>query len=323
MLAFIVRRLAISVVVLAGISVLLFVLLQLMPGDPAEMMVDPFSFSGDRAAAVQQRREELGLDQSLFVQYVRWIGEFVQGNLGFSYTTQRPVTEIMLERFGPTARLMGTGLVIALLVGIPVGILAAMRRNTAVDYGATVLSLVAISIPSFFVALIGIYVFGLKLGWLPTAGINSAGGGGFADSVRHLVLPAAILGFALAGPYVRYARAAMLEVLGQDYLTTARSKGLARRRVIGRHALHNALIPLVTVVAVQIPTLFAGAVIIEQIFAWPGMGRMALDAVRARDYPILLGFVMAVAVLVLLCNLIADIAYAIIDPRIRLSGARA
>lgn len=322
MLSFVVRRLAISVAVLAGISVLLFVLLQLMPGDPAEMMIDPFSFSGDRAAAIERQREQLGLDQPIVVQYFRWIGEFLQGNLGFSYTSQRPVTEVMLDRMGPTARLTGTGLLIALLVGVPVGIVAALRRNTAVDYSATVVSLVAISVPSFFVALVGIYIFGLKLGWLPTAGINSTGGGGFIDSVRHLALPAGILGFALAGPYVRYARAAMLEVLSQDFLTTARSKGLPRRRVIGRHALHNALIPLVTVVAIQIPALFAGAVVIEQIFAWPGMGRLVLDAVRARDYPVVLGFVMAVAVVVLVSNLVVDVAYAIIDPRIRLSGAQ-
>lgn len=319
MLSYLGRRLVISLVVLVGISMLLFVLLQLMPGDPVEMMIDPFSFAGDREAAVAQRREQLGLDGSMVTQYVNWMGEFVQGNLGYSFTSGRPVAEVMLERLGPTVRLMGTGLVIALVVGIPVGIVAALRRNTAVDYGATVVSLVAISVPSFFVALLGIYVFGLKLGWLPTAGMNATGGsGGFADSLRYLVLPACILGFALAGPYVRYARAGMLEVLGQDFMTTARSKGLARRRVVGRHALHNALIPLVTVVAIQIPVLFAGAVVVEQIFAWPGMGRLALDAVHARDYPILLGFVMAVAVLVMICNLVADLAYAVIDPRIRL-----
>ncbi|PZF86686.1 ABC transporter permease [Jiangella anatolica] len=318
MVAYVVRRLLVSAVVLVGISMLLFTLLQLMPGDPVEMMIDPMSFSGDRAAAIARRREQLGLDASLPIQYVRWAGEFLQGNLGFSYSTSRPVAEVMVERLGPTVRLMGTALVIGLLAGIPVGILAALRRNTLVDYGAAALSLVAISVPSFFVALLGIYVFGLKLDWLPTGGMNSVGGGGLVDSLRHLVLPAGILGLALAGPYVRYARAAMLEVLGQDFLTTARSKGLSRRRVVGRHALHNALIPLVTVVAIQIPVLFAGAVVVEQVFAWPGMGRLALEAVLARDYPILLGFVMAIAVLVLLCNLLADVAYAVIDPRIRL-----
>ncbi|GGM35917.1 ABC transporter permease [Dactylosporangium sucinum] len=318
MIAFIIRRLLVSTVVLIGISVLLFVLLQLMPGDPAEMMIDPMSFSGDRDAAIALRRHQLGLDSSPPVQYAHWVAELLHGNLGFSFSSGQPVTEVMAERLGPTVSLMGTALLISLLVGIPMGVVAALRRNSAVDYGTTVVSLLAISVPSFFAALLGIYVFGLKLQWFPTSGMNSIGGGGFVDSLHHLVLPASILGFALAGPYVRYARAGMLEVLGQDYLTTARSKGLSRRRVIGRHALHNALIPLVTVVAIQIPTLFAGAVVVEQIFAWPGMGRMALDAVLARDYPVLLGFVMAVAILVLLCNLLADLAYALIDPRIRL-----
>lgn len=322
MITLLARRLALSFAILIGISMLLFVLLQLMPGDPAEMMIDPLNFSGNWEEAVARRRAELGLDQPIYVQYVNWLGEIFQGNLGYSYTNGRPVGELLLDRLGPTARLTGTALALALLVGIPVGVVAAMRRNTAVDYGATVVSMLAISVPSFFVALIAIYVVSLQLGWLPTAGINSPGRSGFVDSLRHLILPASILGFALAGPYVRYARAAMLEVLSQDYLTTARSKGLPKVRVIGRHALHNALIPLVTVVAVQVPTLLAGAVVIEQIFSWPGMGRLALDAVRARDYPVLLGFVLFIAILVLLCNLIADLAYAAIDPRIRLVGAK-
>ena len=319
MVAFIVRRLMISVVVLFAISMVLFALLQLMPGDPAQIMIDPFSFSGDREAAIERRRAQLGLDQPLAVQYVRWMGELLQGNLGYSFGSGQAVFDIMTGRLAATTRLMSFSMGIAMLVGIPDGIVAALRRNTVVDYSATFVSLVAISVPSFFVALAGIYVFGLKLGWLPTAGMNRTGGdGGLVDSLRYLVLPGSILGFALAGPYVRYARASMLEVLGQDFLVTARSKGLSRRYVITRHALRNALIPLVTVIAIQIPSLFAGAVVIEQIFAWPGMGRMALDAIAVRDYPILLGFVMAAAVLVLLCNLAADIAYAVIDPRIRL-----
>ncbi|NED97823.1 ABC transporter permease [Phytoactinopolyspora alkaliphila] len=301
-------------------SILLFVLLQVMPGDPAEMMIDPFSFAGNREEAVARRREQLGLDQPVVVQYFRWLGELLQGNLGYSFSSGRAVSEVMTTRLSGTIRLMGASMLIAVLVGIPVGIVAALRRNTAVDYTASFVSLLAISVPSFFVALLGIYVFALTLGWLPTAGMNSPGGTGLWDSLRYLILPASILGFALAGPYMRYARSSMLEVLGQDFLVTARSKGLSRLQVVGRHALRNAMIPLVTVAAIQIPSLFAGAVVIEQIFAWPGMGRMALEAISARDYPILLGFVMAVAILVVVCNLLADLAYAIIDPRIRIGG---
>jgi peptide/nickel transport system permease protein len=309
MAVFLFRRLLISLAVLFGISVLLFVLVRTMPGDPAEMMLNPIGFVGDREAALVRLREQLGLDQPLPVQYLRWLGELLQGNLGYSFTDGRPVGEIILERLAATLP----------LVSFALGIVAAMRRNTVADYAISFVSLIMISVPPFFVALVGIFVFGLSLQWLPTAGMGSpGGGGGFLDSLYYLLLPGTILGLMLAGPYLRYSRSSMIEVLGQDYMTTARSKGLSRPRIVLRHGLHNALIPLVTVVALQIPVLFAGAVIIEQLFSWPGVGRMALDAILARNYPILLGFVMMIAVLVLLCNLIADISYALIDPRIRL-----
>jgi peptide/nickel transport system permease protein len=316
-IAFIVRRLLISVIVLVGISMVLFGLLQLMPGDPAEMMLDPFSFQGDRAAALAQLRAQLGLDRPLPVQYLAWVGQLLHGNLGFSYVDGRPVGQVILGRLGPTALLMGSALILALLVGIPVGMLAALRRNTWVDYTASFVSLLAISVPSFFLGLVGIYVFALTLDWLPAGGLHTTGQTGFGDLVKHLILPAAILGFALMGPYVRYARSSMLDVLDQDYLTTARSKGLPFRRVIRRHGLPNALIPLVTVVAIQVPILLGGAVVIESIFAIPGIGQLVLDSIQSRNYPVVLAFVMLVAILVLLCNLLADIAYAVIDPRIR------
>lgn len=317
MIAFIVRRLLISVIVLVGISMVLFGLLQLMPGDPAEMMLDPFSFQGDRAAALTRIRAELGLDRPLPLQYLAWMGQLLQGNLGFSYVDGRPVGQVILGRLGPTALLMGSALILALIIGIPVGMLAALRRNTWVDYTASFVSLLAISVPSFFLGLVGIYVFALKLGVLPPGGLHTTGQTGFGDLLKHLILPAAILGFAMMGPYVRYARSSMLDVIDQDYLTTARSKGLPFRRVIRRHGLPNALIPLVTVVAIQIPILLGGAVVIEEIFAIPGIGQLVLDSIQSRNYPVVLAFVMLVAVLVLLCNLLADIAYAVIDPRIR------
>ena len=318
MVRFIANRLLVSIVILLGISMLLFALVGIMPGDPAEMMLDPFSFTGDRDAALTSIRERLGLDSPLPVQYLRWMGELLRGNFGYSYFDGRPVTEIIMGRLGATLRLVSVSLVIALAVGVSLGIIAALRRNTGTDYGISFVSLIMISVPPFFVALVGIFIFGLTLRIAPTSGMNSPGGGDLLDSVRYLALPASILGLMLAGPYVRYARASMIDVLSQDYITTARSKGLSSRRVVLRHGLHNALIPLVTVVALQIPVLFAGSVIIEQLFTWPGIGRMALDAILSRNYPILLGFVMIVAVLVLLCNLIVDVLYAIIDPRIRL-----
>lgn len=316
-MAFVVRRLLISVVVLLGISALLFALLQLMPGDPAEMLLDPLNFQGDRVAALAQLRSQLGLDKPLPLQYWAWMGQLLHGNLGYSYVDGRPVLTVILGRLGPTVQLMGSALAIALLSGIPTGILAALRRNSWVDYIASTVSLLAISVPTFFLGLVGIYALGLKLHWLPVGGLHANGQDSVGDLVRHLVLPALILGFGLAGPYVRYSRASMLEVLGQDYLTTARSKGLTGRQVIFGHAVPNALIPLVTVLAIQVPILLGGAVVIENVFALPGIGTLVLDSIQARNYPIVLAFVMAVSVFVLLCNLLADVAYAVIDPRIR------
>lgn len=321
MVEFVLRRLAVSLIVLFGISLLLFALLRAMPGDPAAMMLDPINFVGDREAAVERQRERLGLDQPLPVQYVLWLRELLQGNLGFSYADGRAVVDVLAERLGATLRLVSFALGVALLVGIPLGVFAALRRNTAVDYTISAVSLLMISVPPFFVGLVAVFVFGLTLGWFPTGGMGPLGGGSLLDALYYLLLPGTILGLVLAGPYVRYARASMLDVLGQDFMTTARSKGLSRARIVIRHGLRNALIPLVTVVTLQIPVLFAGAVIIEQIFTWPGVGRMAIDAILARNYPVLLGFVMLIAILVLVCNLIADVLYALIDPRIRLGGA--
>lgn len=296
---------------------LLFFMLRQMPGDPVEALLNPLTFTGDRDAAIEALRIRLGFDRALPYQYWAWVKELVQGNLGYSYVDGRPVSGIIIDRLTATLRLMSASVFVGLLVGVPLGIIAALRKNSITDYVASAGSLLMISVPSFFTALIGIYVFGIKLGWLPTSGQNAPGDTGIFDSLEHLILPATILGLSLAGPYMRYVRSSLLDVLSQDYLVTARSKGLKPLRVVTRHALANALIPLITVMAVQLPALFGGAVVIEQMFAWPGMGRMALDAVNARNYPIILGFVMFVSILVLLSNLVADVLYAIVDPRVR------
>lgn len=317
MVMFVLKRLAVSVVTLLGISIALFALTRAIPGDPVSMYLDPLTYIGDREAALAELRRQLGYDQPLPVQYLTWLGQVLQGNLGFSIATGRPVGELMLSRLGATVYLMLAAMVFALLAGVTGGVVAALRKNTWVDYLILLSSLVLVSVPSFFVAMVGIYVFGLQLHVLPTAGINSPNGS-WGDAFRHLVMPAGILGVAMAVGYVRWARSSMLDVLDQDFLVTARSKGLSRPRVVLRHGLRNALIPLVTIVTMSIPSLFGGAVIIEQIFAWPGTGRMAIDAVSNRDYPVVMGFVMLTTVLVLVCNLLADVLYAVIDPRIRL-----
>ncbi len=319
MYRWLVRRLLISIPVLLGITILSFMFVRIAPGDPVRMMINPEYLAGNAEEYVALRRAELGLDKPLPIQYLAWLGEVARGNLGYSFFDRRPVGDILKERIVPTVELMGTALLLALAVGIPVGLVAAIRQYSTFDYASAVISLATISTPSFFLGLAAIYIFSLKLNLLPTSGMFTAGAPpSLNDYLHHLILPATILALNLAGPFVRYARSSLLEVIRQDYLTTARAKGLAGRVVVLRHAFPNALIPLITVVGIQIPALFAGAVIIEQIFSWPGMGQMALASITQRDYPVLMGFILVTAVLVLLSNLIADIAYAVVDPRIRL-----
>ena len=314
MATYFLRRTLAAIPVLLLISVAIFVLVRLAPGDPVRMQMDPEMASAD-SGFVERRRAELGLDRPVPVQYVAWAREVAQGNLGFSFVTRQPVLEMVGERLLPTVRLMGTGIGIALVVSIPLGIVAALRKNSYVDYAAAVVSLSAISIPSFFLGLASIFVFGLALGWLPTAGM---GPGGLVNSLRHLILPAGILGFALSGPLVRYVRSGLIDELNRDYIETAVAKGASRARVVIRHALRNSLIPLITVIAIYVPQLLAGAVVLEQIFAWPGMGRLVLTSISQRDYPVIIGFTMFVGVLVVTFNLLADLLYAVVDPRIRL-----
>jgi ABC-type dipeptide/oligopeptide/nickel transport system permease component len=319
MYRWLIRRLLISVPVLLGITVLSFTFVRLAPGDPVRMMINPEYLAGGAEEYIALRRAELGLDKPLPIQYVAWLGEVARGNLGYSFFDRRPVVDILKERIWPTIELMGTALLLALVIGIPVGLVAAIRQYSAFDYTAAGISLATISTPSFFLGLAAIYIFSLKLNLVPTSGMFTAGAPRtIGDDLHHLVLPAAILGLNLSGPFVRYARSSLLEVVHQDYVTTARAKGLRDRVVVLRHAFPNALIPLITVIGIQVPLLFAGAVVVEQIFSWPGMGQMALASITQRDYPVLTGFILLVAVLVLLSTLIVDVVYAVVDPRIRL-----
>jgi ABC-type dipeptide/oligopeptide/nickel transport system permease component len=314
MTTYIIRRTLIAVPVMIAISIGIFFLVRLAPGDPVTMRLDPELAAND-PGYIERRRAELGLDQPVPVQYLNWARLTAQGDLGFSFMQRRPVLDVVLERIPATLRLMGTAIVIALILAVPLGIIAALRRNSPVDYSVAALSLTAISVPSFFLALGSIYVFGLVLGLLPTSGM---GDGGFRETWRYLVMPAGILGFALAGPMTRYVRSSLLEELGKDYVRTARAKGSSPTRVVVRHALRNSLIPLITVIAIYIPQMLAGAVVLEQIFAWPGMGRLVISAINNRDYPVIVGFTLFVGFLVVLFNLIADILYAVVDPRISL-----
>ncbi|CAN5856170.1 oligopeptide ABC transporter permease AppB [soil metagenome] len=318
MLAYLVRRVMIAFPVLLGILALSFILVQMLPGDPATVLLTPEEMAGD-PDLIERRRAELGLDRPLPVQYVAWLGELASGNLGTSFHRKVPVTDMIAPRLMPTLILSGAGIVIALLIGVPVGVAAALRQNTKFDYASGVGSMFAVSVPTFFQGLIAIYVFSIWLRWLPSGGMRTLGTPASGmDLLKHLILPAGVLSAVLMGPYVRYTRQSLLDVLRLDHVTTAKAKGVPRSGVVVKHALRNSLIPLTTVLAVQIPALLAGTVIIEYVFSWPGMGRLVIEGINSRDYPVILAVVMITAVLVLLFNFIADVVAAILDPRIRL-----
>ena len=266
----------------------------------------------------------LGLDQPFYVQYVRWVGEVARGNLGYSFRTGRPVAAFVGSRIGPTFLLMGTAFAVTLVLALWLGTATAARPYSALDYGVTGAAFAGISVPSFFTAMALIYVFALRLGWFPTSGLEdyAAGHTGialFLDRLRHLVLPVTVLVLTGAAELVRHVRSAVLEELGQDYVRTARSKGVSERAVLRRHALRNSLLPVITLVGVALPRLLAGSVITETVFTWPGMGRLLVESVFARDYPVAMAINMLAAVLVLAGSLLADVLYAAVDPRVRYS----
>lgn len=319
MAAFVVRRILVNIVVFILIGIGVFLLVRAAPGDPVRMMIRPEDMQEGSEAFIAARRAELGLDDPILLQYGRWFLDALTGNLGDSFVNRQPVSGLLLERLGPTVLLMSTALTISLLIAIPLGTIAAVRRNSSVDYAAAALSLGVISVPSFFLGIVAIYVFSLQLGWLPSSGMSTPGGGGGADILQHLIMPAAILGLAGAGPLTRYVRGSLIDELSADYVRTAEAKGAAPGRVVTRHALRNSLIPLITIIMINIPQMLAGAVVLEQVFAWPGMGQLAVRAVTAQDYPVIVGFALYVAALVLICNLIADIAYAAVDPRVKVT----
>lgn len=311
---YLIRRLLITGPILLGITVLSYFIMSLTPGDPVQMLIDPSMSRAD----VEIRRRALGLDQPAYVRYVKWLDELAHGNLGYSFSSGAPVATRVGERVMPTLKLTVSALLLSYVIAVPIGVLVATRRYTWIDYVATFFAFIGISLPTFFLGLAGIYIFALRLRWLPVGGTITLGGeGGFVDSLLHLALPVTVLAVAGAGALTRYVRSSMLDVLGQDYVRTARAKGLVEAIVMRRHALRNALIPVITLAGLQLPALLAGAVITEQVFEWPGMGRLTIEAINQRDYPVLMGITLITALLVTAGNLLADLTYSIIDPRIR------
>lgn len=311
---YILRRILIMIPVLIGITFINFGIVNLAPGDAVDLMIDPNMSEADK----EIRRENLGLNDPFLVRYFRWVTELFRGNLGYSFTTYKPVTERVISRIAPTFLLMGTAIIIAYLIAIPLGILSALKPYSWLDYLTSFIGLSGVSIPTFFSGLVVIYVFSLKLGWLPSGGIKSLGAeSSFIDSLRHLILPAAILALANVGLVLRLMRSSTLEILQQDYIRTAWAKGLSQRLVVLHHVLRNSLIPIVTMAGMQVPVLISGAVITEQVFQWPGMGLLTIQAILSRDYPTIMALNLLAAILVLIGTLTADILYVVIDPRIQ------
>lgn len=312
---YILKRILIAIPVLIGITMIDYAIMCLA-GSPLEMLKGPRISD----AALQAKEIAAGLDKPLIVQYFVWLFQLLQGNLGYSMKSYEPVSAMIGSHIGPTLLLMGASLALSLLIAVPAGIYSAVKQYSKGDYAVVTASFIGSSIPSFFLALILIYIFTVKLGILPSGGMNTLGmDGSVADTIRHMVLPVTVLAVSLAGSNIRYIRSSFLEILQQDYLRTARAKGIGYKRVIWKHAMRNALLPIVTVIGMQIPMLFGGAVIIEQVFSWPGLGLMTMTAIMGRDYPVIMGVCLLSAVVVLVSNLITDILYALVDPTIQLN----
>jgi peptide/nickel transport system permease protein len=311
---YVVRRLLLLVPVLLGVSVIIFMVLHLAPGDPAEIMLGSQATQAD----LERLRAELGLTEPLYVQYVHWLGLVARGDLGRSIWMKRPVLAEVLGRFKATLVLTGAALVLSTAGGLALGILSAVRPNSLLDRLSAVASLFGASMPVFWLGIVLMVVFALWLGWLPASGMFAPYGGGDAlDLLAHLALPAVTLAAASVTIIARLTRSTMLETLGQDYIRTARAKGVVERAVVLRHGLKNALIPIVTVVGVQAGYLLGGAVLTETVFAWPGVGTLMVQGILARDFPLVQGCVLVVALSFVVINLLVDLLYAWLDPRIR------
>jgi peptide/nickel transport system permease protein len=310
---YILRRFLSMIPVLFIVSVISFALLYVLPGDPALAILGE---TAGNAETYQSLRDELGLNDPLWVQYLRWLGNVFQGDLGTSIRSGEPVTEVLMER-APVSLYVGTaGLLVAIAIGLPTAILSAIRPGSKLDIAATVAGLAGIALPSFWQALMFIYVFGVILRWLPPSGYTSPADD-FWLSLKMIIMPAIVLGTTSAAVIMRQARSALIDVLDQDYITVARSKGIGEKRIVVAHALKNSMIPVITILGLQVGSLVSGAAITETVFAIPGVGRTAVDAIFFRDYPVLQGAVLMLTLVVLIVNLLTDLVYGYLDPRIR------
>lgn len=316
MASFLLNRLGQSLILLLIVSIIGFLVLNLIPGGPlAQFALTPGMTQED----MERLARQMGLDRPLMVQYFDWLWRMLQGDWGTSYRDGQAVTRVIARHLWATFLLMGSSTVIAIGLGTWIGIRGATHRYSAFDYSATVFAMVALSIPTFWFGLVGIYVFALRLEWLPAGNMYTIGDGSFYDYAIHLIMPSFVLALVNIAIWSRYMRSATLDVINQDFVNTARAKGLTERRVLMKHVVGNALLPMITLAGMQLPSLLSGALVTETVFTWPGMGRLFLDSLSYSDYPVVMGLLMLSAVLTLAGNLIADILVALVDPRIRLA----
>ncbi|MGO4566369.1 ABC transporter permease [Rhizobium sp. 2YAF20] len=316
MRSFLLNRFAQSLVLLLIVSIIGFVVLNLIPGGPlAQFGLDASMTQDD----LNRLTEQLGLNRPLWIQYLDWAWRLMQGDWGHSFRDGTPVLEVIGRHLVATLLLIGSSTVIAIAIGTWIGVRGATKRYSIFDYMATVGAMVALSIPTFWFGLVGIYVFSLRLGWLPAGNMYTIGDESVLNYIHHLILPSIVLALVHVAVWSRYMRTATLDVINQEFIKTARAKGLSERRILMKHVIGNALLPMITLAGMQLPSVLTGALVTETVFTWPGMGRLFLDSLGYSDYPVVMGLLMFSAILVVLSNLAADIVVAIIDPRIRLS----
>ncbi|MQB41265.1 ABC transporter permease [Rhizobium sp. ICMP 5592] len=315
MLRYLLSRLWQSLILLLLVSMIGFAVLTLAPGGPlSQFTLTP----GMTKEALDRIAAQMGLDRPLPIQYLDWLRHMLMGDWGHSYRDNQPVLSIILGHLFATLLLMGTSMVIAIVVGTWIGIKGATKRYSIFDYSATIGAMVALSIPTFWFGLVAIYIFSLKLKWLPAGNMYTVGNGSFSDYAIHLIMPSLVLALVNIAVWSRYMRTATLDVINQDFVRTAKAKGLSPRRVLMRHVVGNALLPMITLAGLQLPTILGGALVAETVFTWPGMGRLFLDSLGYSDYPVVMGLLMFSAIFVLIGNLLADLLVAFVDPRVRL-----
>ena len=315
MFRYILKRLLYAIPVFLGVTVVIYTLINVAPGGPLSVL----AASGEMSLSdLEALKISMGLDKPIVIRYFIWLGDLLHGDFGISYRTSQEVSLMISQRIMPSLMLTGTGILAAMLVGVPLGIISAYKPNSVWDHISTFISFIGASVPNFFLSLLLIYVLAVKLKWFPTSGMQSSGmSGNLLDLLHHLALPAFVCGIQPIGNYIKQTRSSVLEVLNEEYIKTARSKGLTNVVIVLKHAFRNALIPIVTTISLSIPFLIGGAVVTEQIFAWPGIGSLMITAITSRDYPVIMGVAVLICGVVLVANLILDLIYAALDPRIK------